>query len=63
MPYGVPAFNYDQRTRGYDFTHHSQVDDYNYVVPGDVAQAATVMAVNAWQLAQMHELLPRGKKQ
>ena len=51
MPYGVPAFNYDQLTRGYDHTHHSQIDDYNHTVPSDVAQAATIMAVNAWQFA------------
>jgi carboxypeptidase Q len=63
LPYGVPAFNYDQATRGYNWTHHSQVDDYNAVVPGDVAQAATIMAVNAWQLSDMPELLARGKKQ
>ena len=58
---GVPSFNYDQLSRGYDFTHHSQVDDYNHVVPGDVAQAATIMAVNAWQLADLPVLLPRRK--
>jgi hypothetical protein len=63
LPYGVPAFNYDQATRGYNWTHHSQVDDYNAVVPKDVAQAATIMAVNAWQFADMPELLARGKKQ
>ena len=59
---GVPSFNYDQLTRGYDHTHHSQVDDYDHVVPRDIAQAATIMAVNAWQLADMSSLLPRGKK-
>ena len=63
IPYGVPAFNYDQLTRGYNHTHHSQVDDYNHVVPSDVAQAATIMAVNAWQLANLPQLLPRGKKE
>jgi hypothetical protein len=62
IPYGVPGFNYDQLSRGYDFTHHSQVDDYNHTVPRDIAQAATVMAVNAWQLAQLPELLPRWPK-
>lgn len=62
LPAGVPAFNYDQLSRGYDFTHHSQIDDYDHVVSSDLAQAATVMAVNAWQLAQMNELLPRGQK-
>ena len=63
IPYGVPGFNYDQMSRGYDQTHHSQVDDYNHTVPRDVVQAATVMAVNAWQLAQLPELLPRWPKQ
>ncbi len=62
LPYGVPGFNYDQATEGYNHTHHSQVDDYNRVVAADVAQAATVMAVNAWQLADLAELLPRGPK-
>ena len=61
-PYGVPVFNYDQLTRGYDHTHHSQVDDYSHAVPSDVAQAATIMAVNAWQLADLDQLLPRGPK-
>src|SRR5215211_3364974 len=63
LPYGVPGFNYDQLTRGYNHTHHSQVDDYDHVAPQDIAQAATIMAVNAWQLADMPELLPRGPKQ
>ena len=62
-PFGVPAFNYDQLSRGYDFTHHSQIDDEDHVIPADIAQAATVMAVNAWQLANMDALLPRGHKQ
>jgi hypothetical protein len=60
---GVPSFNYDQVTRGYNHTHHSQVDDYDHVVPLDVAQGATIMAVNAWQLANMPQLLARGPKQ
>ena len=51
-----------QLTRGYDHTHHSQVDDYDHVVPRDVAQAATILAVNAWQLADMPSMLPRGRK-
>ena len=63
LPFGVPSFNYDQLTRGYNHTHHSQIDDYSHTVPGDVAQAATIMAINAWQLAEMREFLPRGPKQ
>jgi hypothetical protein len=60
LPYGVPGFNYDQESRGYDHTHHSQVDTFDHAVIPDVMQAATVMAVNAWELANLDELLPRG---
>lgn len=63
IPFGVPSFNYDQLTRGYNHTHHSQVDDFNHTVPSDIAQAATIMAVNAWQFADLPQLLPRGPKQ
>ena len=59
LPAGVPSFNYDQVSRGYDHTHHSQVDVFDHTVPEDIAQAATVMAVNAFQLANLDVLLPR----
>jgi len=59
LPAGVPGFNYDQVAKGYDHTHHSQVDVYDHAVPGDMAQAATIMAVNALQLANLDQLLPR----
>jgi hypothetical protein len=61
VPYGVPAFNYDQETRGYNHTHHSQSDSYDYAVVGDLRQAATVMAVTAYELAMIPEHLDRGK--
>ena len=50
---GVPAFNPDQEERGYDHTHHSQIDTFDHVVPADVRQAATVMAALAYELADM----------
>lgn len=56
---GVPSFNYDQLPRGYDNTYHSQLDVFSHAVPDDVKQAATVMAVNALQLANLDRLLPR----
>ncbi|MGH7636844.1 MAG: M20/M25/M40 family metallo-hydrolase [Gemmatimonadaceae bacterium] len=62
MPFlqaGVPGFNYDQLPRGYDNTYHSQLDVFGQAVPEDVKQAATVMAVNALQLANLDRLLPR----
>jgi carboxypeptidase Q len=60
LPYGVPGFNYDQATSGYNHTHHSQVDTYDHAIPADIEQAATVMAVNAYQWASADTLLARG---
>jgi carboxypeptidase Q len=62
LPYGVPGFNFDQKSRGYDHTHHSQSDTYDKAVAGDLKQAAAVMAITAWELANLPELLPRGTK-
>ena len=62
LPYGVPGFNFDQKSRGYDHTHHSQSDTYDKAVAGDLQQAAAVMAITAWELANLPELLPRGPK-
>jgi carboxypeptidase Q len=62
LPYGVPGFNFDQLTRGYNHTHHSQVDTYDHALPDDVAQAATVMAATAYELANLPQLLPRGQR-
>jgi hypothetical protein len=60
LPYGVPGFNFDQLPRGYDHTHHSQSDTYDKAVEGDLKQAAAVMAITAWELANLPELIPRG---
>ena len=62
LPYGVPGFNFDQLPRGYDHTHHSQSDTYDKAVEKDLKQAAAVMAVTAFELANLGELLPRGPK-
>ncbi|MBA3498178.1 MAG: M20/M25/M40 family metallo-hydrolase [Gemmatimonadales bacterium] len=62
LPYGVPGFNYDQVSRGYGHTHHSQSDTYDKAVADDLKQAAAVMAVTAFELANLPELLPRGPK-
>jgi carboxypeptidase Q len=62
LPYGVPGFNFDQKPRGYDHTHHSQTDTYDHAVEGDLKQAAAVMAVTAYELANLPQLLPRGPK-
>jgi carboxypeptidase Q len=60
LPYGVPGFNFDQESRGYGHTHHSQVDTYDHAVPEDLRQASAVMAVTAYELANLPAMLPRG---
>lgn len=60
LPYGVPSFNFDQLSRGYDHTHHSQVDLLDHAIAADVAQAAAVMAATAYGLANLPQLLVRG---
>jgi carboxypeptidase Q len=62
LPYGVPGFNFDQISRGYNHTHHSASDTFDKAVEGDLKQAAAVMAVTAVELANLPELLPRGPK-
>jgi hypothetical protein len=61
-PYGIPGFNYDQEPRGYNHTHHSQSDTFDKAVASDLKQAAAVMAVTAYELANLPTLLPRGPK-
>ena len=62
LPYGVPGFNFDQLRRGYNHTHHSESDTYDKAVAGDLKQATAVMAVTAFELANLKDLLPRGPK-
>jgi carboxypeptidase Q len=62
IPYGVPGWNFDQESRGYNHTHHSQVDTYDHAVPHDLMQASAVMAVTAFELANLPVLLPRGTR-
>jgi Zn-dependent M28 family amino/carboxypeptidase len=62
LPYGVPSFNFDQLSRGYRHTHHSESDTFDKAVEGDLKQAAAVMAVTAVELANLPTLLPRGPK-
>ncbi|MEO8199040.1 MAG: M20/M25/M40 family metallo-hydrolase [Gemmatimonadota bacterium] len=62
IPYGVPGWNFDQVSRGYNHTHHSQVDTYDHAVASDLKQASAVMAVTALELANLPTLLPRGPR-
>ena len=62
IPYGVPGWNFDQESRGYNHTHHSQVDTFDHAVGSDLIQASAVMAATAFELANLPVLLPRGAK-
>ncbi|MDP9279479.1 MAG: M28 family peptidase, partial [Gemmatimonadota bacterium] len=62
IPYGVPGWNFDQESRGYNHTHHSQVDTFDHAVGSDLIQASAVMAATAFELANHPALLPRGAK-
>jgi carboxypeptidase Q len=59
IPYGVPGFNFNQISRGYNHTHHSQSDTYDKAIPADLMQASSVMAVAAFELANLPALLAR----
>jgi len=62
LPYGVPGFNFNQLERGYGHTHHSQSDTYDMAVASDLMQASAVMAVSAYELANLPGLIPRGER-
>ena len=62
LPYGVPGFNFNQLERGYGHTHHSQSDTYDMAVAADLKQASAVMAVSAYELANLSGLIPRGDR-
>src|SRR2546425_4883283 len=52
FPY-TTLFRSNQIERGYNHTHHSQSDTYDMALPGDLMQAAAVMAVSAYELANL----------
>jgi len=60
LPYGIPGFNFNQISRGYNHTHHSQSDTWDKAIDWDLRQASTVMAVTALELANLSGMIPRG---
>lgn len=62
LPYGIPGFNFNQLERGYNHTHHSQSDTYDMAIRADLTQASAVMAVTAYELANLSALIPRGER-
>ena len=56
---GVPGFWCVQDNVDYDKTHHSQADTLDRVRWEDLAEGAQVLAVFAYNVAQLPEMLPR----
>jgi carboxypeptidase Q len=56
---GVPAFWCIQDNVDYDRTHHSQADTLDRVRWNDLTEGAQVLAVFAYNVAQLPEMLPR----
>jgi hypothetical protein len=56
---GVPAFWCVQEPVDYDKTHHSQADTLDRVSWDDLTEGAQVLAVFAYNVAQLPEMLPR----
>jgi carboxypeptidase Q len=57
---GVPGFQFIQDNLDYGSrTHHSNMDTYERLQPGDLAQAATVEAIFVYNTAMRDQMLPR----
>jgi len=56
---GVPGFWCVQETADYEKMHHSQADRLEHVRWDDLTEGAQVLAVFAYNVAQLPELLPR----
>jgi carboxypeptidase Q len=57
---GIPGFQFIQDKLDYATrTHHSNMDTYERLQPGDLAQAATVEAIFVFNAAMRDQMLPR----
>ncbi|MGO8985064.1 MAG: M20/M25/M40 family metallo-hydrolase [Terriglobales bacterium] len=57
---GVPGFQFIQDPMDYETrTHHSNMDTYERLQAGDLAQAATVEAIFVYNTAMRDQMLPR----
>jgi carboxypeptidase Q len=56
---GVPSFWCVQEVADYDKTHHSQADTVDRVRWDDLTEGAQVLAIFAYNVAELPELLPR----
>jgi hypothetical protein len=57
---GLPGFNFVQDPMDYSTrTHHSNMDLYDRVQPGDVMQCAAIMAAFVYNTAMRDQMMPR----
>jgi Zn-dependent M28 family amino/carboxypeptidase len=57
---GLPGFNFLQDPLDYGLnTHHSNVDHVGHIIPGDLMQAAAVMATAVYHAATRDQMMPR----
>ena len=57
---GIPGFQFIQDPIEYDTrTHHSNMDNYDHLVPSDLKQAATIVTAFVYNTAQRNEMIPR----
>jgi len=57
---GLPGFNFLQDPMDYSTrTHHSNMDLYDRVQPGDMMQCAAIMAAFVYNTAMRQEMMPR----
>ena len=56
----LPGFQFMQDIRDYDTrTHHTNLDSYERLSEADLKQAATIMAIFAFNAAQRDAMIPR----
>jgi Zn-dependent M28 family amino/carboxypeptidase len=61
---GIPGFQFIQDEIEYDTrTHHSNMDDYDHLVPEDMKQAAIIVATFVYNTAERDEKMPRKELQ
>jgi len=57
---GIPGFQFIQDPLDYETrTHHSNMDNYDHLLPNDLMQAATIIAAFVYNTAMRTEKLPR----
>ncbi len=57
---GIPGFQFIQDPMEYSTrTHHSNMDVYDHIQPGDLMQASAIMASFVYNAAMRDEMLPR----